>query len=56
LSLSSDLPVVVEIVDCEENIHGLLPELSRLVRDGIITVQRVKVVKPLELDRNQDSF
>lgn len=56
LSLSSDLPVVVEIVDCEENIHGLLPELSRLVRDGIITVQRVKVVKPLGLDRNQDSF
>lgn len=43
--LSSDLPVVVEIVDKEENIKGLLPELMNIIKDGVITVERVKVVK-----------
>ncbi len=44
-SLSSDLPIVVEIVDCEEKIQEILPELSKLVKDGIITLERVKVIK-----------
>ncbi len=45
-SLSSDLPIVVEIVDCEEKIQEILPELSKLVKDGIITLEKVKVIKP----------
>ncbi len=45
-SLSSDLPIVVEIVDCEEKIQEILPELSKLVKDGIITLERVRIIKP----------
>lgn len=45
LSLSSDLPIVVEIIDCEEKIQSILPELSRMVENGLITLERVKVVK-----------
>ncbi len=45
LSLSSDLPIVVEIIDCEEKIQSILPELSRMVEKGLITLERVKVVK-----------
>ena len=45
LALSSDLPMVVEIVDCEEKIQEILPELSKMVKDGIITLEKVKVVK-----------
>ncbi len=44
-SLSSDLPIVVEIVDCEEKIQKILPELSRLVKDGIITLEKVRIIK-----------
>ncbi|MEJ5339910.1 MAG: DUF190 domain-containing protein [Aquificaceae bacterium] len=44
-SLSSDLPIVVEIVDCEEKVNQILPELARLVKDGIITLEKVKVIK-----------
>ena len=44
-SLSSDLPIVVEIVDCEEKIQEILPELSKLVKDGIITLEKVKIIK-----------
>ncbi len=44
-SLSSDLPIVVEIVDCEEKVQEVLPELSKLVKDGIITLEKVKIIK-----------
>lgn len=45
LRLSGDLPVVVEIVDSEENIHKLLPFLDEAVQEGLITMEKVKVIK-----------
>lgn len=45
LRLSGDLPIVVEIVDSEENIHKLLPFLDEAVREGLITMERVRVIK-----------
>ncbi|MFN4319380.1 MAG: DUF190 domain-containing protein [Aquificaceae bacterium] len=45
LNLSSDLPIVVEIIDCEEKIQAILPELSRMVENGLITLEKVKVVR-----------
>lgn len=44
LDLSSDLPLVVEIVDSTEYIERFLPEVSQMVRDGMITRERVEVV------------
>ncbi len=43
--LSSDLPIVVEIVDCEERIQEILPELSKVVKNGLITLEKVRVIK-----------
>lgn len=43
--LSSDLPIVVEIVDCEERIQEILPELSKMVKNGLITLEKVRVIK-----------
>lgn len=45
LRLSGDLPVVVEIVDTEENIGKLLPFLDEAVQEGLITLEKVKVIK-----------
>lgn len=45
LSFSSDLPILIEVVDCEENINKILPELASLIKEGLITLERVKVVK-----------
>ena len=45
LRLSEDLPVVVEIVDTEENLNKLLPFLDEVVQEGLITLERVKVIK-----------
>ncbi|MBI1910499.1 MAG: DUF190 domain-containing protein [Deltaproteobacteria bacterium] len=44
LRLSEDLPMVVEIVDKPERIEAFLPELDKLVVEGMITVENVRVV------------
>lgn len=44
LALSEDLPVVVEVVDTEENVEKLLPRLDAMVTDGLVTIEQVHVV------------
>lgn len=44
LRLSEDLPVVVEIVDIEEKIEALLAELDQLIGEGLVTLERVRVI------------
>jgi len=43
LRLSSDLPIVIEIVDTEEKIESFLPLIDNAVLDGLATVEKVDV-------------
>jgi len=43
--LSEDLPIIVELVDTEEKLNSLMPFLDETVEEGLITMERVKVVK-----------
>ncbi len=45
LSFSSDPPVMVSVIDSEEKIQRLLPELEQLVGEGLIAVSNVEVIK-----------
>jgi len=45
LRLSEDTPVVVEVVDTEENLNKLLPFLDQTVTEGLITLEKVRVIK-----------
>ena len=45
LSLSNDLPIVVVIVDAAERVEAFLPQLDEIVREGLVTVEDVHVVK-----------
>ena len=45
LQLSEDLPVVIEIIDTEENLNKILPFLDEVVVEGLITKEKVKVIK-----------
>jgi PII-like signaling protein len=45
LRLSDDLPLIVEIVDTEENLQKLQPFLDEMVEEGLITLEKVKVIK-----------
>ncbi|HEY8225399.1 MAG TPA: DUF190 domain-containing protein [Pyrinomonadaceae bacterium] len=44
LRLSEDLPMVIEIVDSLEKVEAFLPELDRMITDGLVTLERVKVL------------
>jgi PII-like signaling protein len=43
LTLSQDLPIVVEIVDTRDRIEAFLPVLEKMVGDGLITLERAEV-------------
>ena len=44
LSLSDNLPVVLEIVDEKEKIDTLLPFLDETVEEGLVTLEEVRVI------------
>jgi PII-like signaling protein len=44
LDMSSDLPIVIEIVDAEEKIKLLLPHLENMVKEGMITMEHVAIL------------
>jgi len=45
LELSSDLPIILEVVDTEEIINALLPELCNMVPKGLIFTVDIEIHK-----------
>jgi hypothetical protein len=45
LRLSQDLPLIVEVVDTDEKAQQLLPILDEMVHEGLVTMEKVRVVK-----------
>ncbi len=45
LRLTEDIPVVIEVVDKEENLEKLLPFLDDIVKEGLVTMEPVSVIK-----------
>ena len=45
LRLAEDLPMVIELVDRREAIEALLPELEPMLGDGLITLERVQMIR-----------
>jgi hypothetical protein len=50
LELSTDLPVVVEIVDAEDKINAFLPTVDELVTEGLATLEAVRVLRYVSPD------
>lgn len=45
LELSTDLPIVIEIVDSEDKIDSFLPVVDELVTEGLVTLEGVRVLR-----------
>jgi len=43
LRLSSDLPIVVEIVDTREKIEAFLPVIDAAIQEGLATLEKVEI-------------
>ncbi len=45
LELSSDLPILVEIVETEKHLPALTAILDEMVVEGLVTIEKVRVLK-----------
>jgi len=45
LRLSRDLPMIVEVVDLQENVDRVMPRLDEMIVGGMITLEKVKVMR-----------
>jgi PII-like signaling protein len=45
LKLSADLPLVIEVVDSQEHLDAILPEVDRMMSGGLITMEKVRVLR-----------
>ncbi|MFZ7101784.1 MAG: DUF190 domain-containing protein [Peptococcaceae bacterium] len=45
LVLSSDLPIVIDIIDSNEYIDKILPFLDQTVTEGLITIEDMEIIK-----------
>jgi PII-like signaling protein len=52
LRLSEDLPMVIEIVDRPERIAELLPDLDRMIGEGLVTLEKVRVIAYRHNEKN----
>lgn len=43
LRLSTDLPIVIEIVDTRDKIEDFLPLVDGAIREGLATIERVEI-------------
>lgn len=44
LSLSSELPIIIEVTDTKENIDRIKPKLDEMITEGLITEETVKII------------
>lgn len=44
LSLSLDLPIVIEVVDSDDRLRAIVPDVEQLIGDGLIVILPVEVV------------
>lgn len=45
LQLSEDMPIIIEIIDTEQNINKILPFLDENVEGGLVTLEKATVIK-----------
>lgn len=43
LSLSADLPIVIEIVDTRAKIEAFLPSIDTAIGEGLVTLEKVEI-------------
>ena len=45
LQLSEDMPIIIEIIDTEDNINRILPFLDETVKEGFVTLEDATIIK-----------
>lgn len=53
--LSMDLPIVIEFVDSEDKINSFLPALDEMMKGGLATLEKVRVIHYRANETNAES-
>jgi PII-like signaling protein len=58
LRLSLDLPLIIEVVETEEAIQALLPDLDQMIGGGLVTLERARVIlyRPANVRNSQQEL
>lgn len=58
LRLSLDLPLIIEVVETEEAIQAILPDLDEMIGGGLITLERARVIlyRPANVRNSQQEL
>jgi uncharacterized protein len=58
LRLSLDLPLIIEVVETEEAIQAILPDLDGMIGGGLITLERARVIlyRPANVRNSQQEL
>ncbi len=52
LDLSADMPVIIEVVDSQEKINALMPQIDTMMGGGMITLEKATVIRYSHDTRN----
>jgi uncharacterized protein len=53
LELSTDLPMVIEVVESQEKIDSILPKVDEMIDSGLITLEKVNVIRYTHTHENE---
>jgi PII-like signaling protein len=45
LDLSADLPLIVEVIESEEKINAIMPQIDAMMAGGMITLEKATVIR-----------
>jgi len=45
LDLSADMPIVIEVVDSQEKINVIMPQIDAMMGGGMITLEKATVIR-----------
>lgn len=51
--LSTDLPIMISVIDAEEKIRKVLPVMDEMVNEGLIALSDVEIIKYTHSDRKE---
>ena len=45
IDLATELPVLIEVIDAEQKVRDVLPTLEDMIREGLVTIETVEVIR-----------
>ena len=45
LQLSTDMPIIIEVVDAQEKIDAVMPRVDEMMDGGLVTMEKVTVIR-----------